>query len=99
MQLCAIICEYNPLHLGHAWQIEQAKRRFGSVVCIMSGSFVQRGEPAVLDKFTRAQCALKAGADAVFALPCLFFSAIRRRLCFGRCPSSRRSWGYAPLLW
>ena len=72
MQLCAIICEYNPLHLGHAWQIEQAKRRFGSVVCIMSGSFVQRGEPAVLDKFTRAQCALKAGADAVFALPCLF---------------------------
>lgn len=45
MQLCAIICEYNPLHLGHAWQIEQAKRRFGSVVCIMSGSFVQRGEP------------------------------------------------------
>lgn len=72
MQLCAIICEYNPLHLGHAWQIEQAKRRFGSVICIMSGSFVQRGEPAVLDKFTRAQCALKAGADAVFALPCLF---------------------------
>ena len=72
MQLCAIICEYNPLHLGHAWQIEQAKRRFGSVVCIMSSSFVQRGEPAVLDKFTRAQCALKAGADAVFALPCLF---------------------------
>ena len=56
MQLCAIICEYNPLHLGHAWQIEQAKRRFGSVVCIMSGSFVQRGEPAVLDKFTRAHC-------------------------------------------
>ncbi len=72
MQLCAIICEYNPLHLGHAWQIEQAKHKFGSVICIMSGSFVQRGEPAVLDKFTRAQCALKAGADAVFALPCLF---------------------------
>lgn len=72
MQLCAIICEYNPLHLGHAWQIEQAKLRFGSVICVMSSSFVQRGEPAILDKFTRARCALHAGADAVFALPSLF---------------------------
>ena len=71
MQLCAIICEYNPLHLGHAWQIEQAKRRFGSVVCIMSSSFVQRGEPAVLDKFTRAQCALKPVQTP--SLRCLVF--------------------------
>ena len=72
MQLCAIICEYNPLHHGHEWQIQQAKQQFGSVICIMSGSFVQRGEPAILDKFTRARCALSAGADAVFTLPCLF---------------------------
>ncbi len=72
MQICAIICEYNPLHLGHVWQIQQAKQRFDGVICIMSGSFVQRGEPAILDKFTRAKNALQAGADAVFELPSLF---------------------------
>ena len=52
MSVCAIICEYNPLHRGHLWQIRQAKQRFDAVVCIMSGSFVQRGEPAIMDKFT-----------------------------------------------
>lgn len=72
MSLCAIICEYNPLHRGHLWQIEQAKQRFDAVVCVMSGSFVQRGEPAILDKFTRARWALEAGADAVFELPCAY---------------------------
>lgn len=72
MSLCAIICEYNPLHRGHLWQIEQAKQRFDAVVCLMSGSFVQRGEPAILDKFTRARWALEAGADAVFELPCAY---------------------------
>ena len=69
MQLCAIICEYNPLHLGHAWQREQAKRRFGSVVCIMSGSFVQRGEPALLPKVDRVRAALAGGVDLVLELP------------------------------
>ena len=75
MQLCAIICEYNPLHLGHAWQIEQAKRRFGSVVCIMSGSFVQRGEPAIFDKYLRTKTALLAGADLVLEIPAAFSTA------------------------
>ena len=72
MSVCAIICEYNPLHRGHLWQIRQAKQRFDAVVCIMSGSFVQRGEPAIMDKFTRSRWALSAGADAVIELPAVY---------------------------
>ena len=72
MSVCAIICEYNPLHRGHLWQIRQAKQRFDAVVCVMSGSFVQRGEPAIMDKFTRSRWALSAGADAVIELPAVY---------------------------
>ena len=72
MSVCAIICEYNPLHRGRLWQIRQAKQRFDAVVCIMSGSFVQRGEPAIMDKFTRSRWALSAGADAVIELPAVY---------------------------
>lgn len=72
MQVCAIVCEYNPLHSGHAHQIERVKAMGYRVLCIQSASFVQRGEPAIYDKFTRASWALKAGADLVVELPCLF---------------------------
>ncbi len=74
MKFCAIICEYNPLHNGHAYQIQEAKRRSGAdaILCVMSGNFVQRGESAILDKFTRARHAVRAGADAVVELPTLF---------------------------
>ncbi len=66
-----IICEYNPPHKGHAYQIEQLKKRYpdSTVVCVMSGNFVQRGTPAIADKYTRASAALAIGADAVFELP------------------------------
>ena len=66
-----IICEYNPPHRGHAYQIEQLKMRYPdcTVVCVMSGNFVQRGTPAVADKYTRAAAALAIGADAVLELP------------------------------
>ncbi len=74
MKICAIICEYNPFHNGHLYQLNEAKARSGAdaVVCIMSGSFVQRGESAVMDKFTRAKHAVLAGADAVIELPTIF---------------------------
>ena len=74
MKICAIICEYNPLHNGHLYQLKEAKRLSGAdtVLCIMSGNFVQRGEAAVVDKFTRAKHAVLAGADAVIELPTLF---------------------------
>ena len=72
MAVVGVICEYNPFHLGHARQIRWIRQRFGggtAVVCCMSGSFVQRGEPAVFDKFTRAKAAVLSGADLVVELP------------------------------
>ena len=67
-----IICEYNPFHLGHQKQILKIRETFGpetAVVCAMSGNFVQRGAPAILDKQTRARAALLCGADLVLELP------------------------------
>ena len=67
-----IICEYNPFHLGHYKQIQRIREAFGpetAVVCAMSGNFVQRGAPAILDKQTRAKAALLCGADLVLELP------------------------------
>ena len=74
MKICGIICEYNPFHNGHAYLLEKAKRESGcdAVICVMSGNFTQRGEPALLDKFTRARHAVLAGADAVLELPTAF---------------------------
>lgn len=71
MKVCAIICEYNPFHNGHALQMRLAREQSGcdALLCIMSGGFVQRGEPAITDKWTRAACALDAGADLVLELP------------------------------
>ena len=71
MRIAGILCEYNPFHLGHQKQIETVKSKTDYLVCLMSGSFVQRGECAIYDKFTRAKWALEAGADFVFELPCL----------------------------
>lgn len=68
---CGIICEYNPFHNGHQYQISQA--RFQSqadvMIGVMSGTFVQRGEPAITDKWKRAEAAIKGGLDIVFELP------------------------------
>lgn len=74
MKICAIICEYNPFHNGHLYQIAEAKRLSGAdaVLCLMSGNFVQRGEAAVMDKFTRARHAILGGADIVLELPTVF---------------------------
>ena len=74
MKICAIICEFNPFHNGHAHLIKQAKRISGcdAILCIMSGSFTQRGEACVMDKFLRAKHALFCGADCVIELPVSF---------------------------
>lgn len=70
MRIAGIICEYNPLHNGHARQIALAKQAgCNYVVCIMSGDFTQRGEPAIMPKWHRARMALLAGADMVLELP------------------------------
>ncbi len=72
MKITGIICEYNPLHLGHKKQMEQIRRIQGpdsGIVCLMSGNFVQRGAPAIVDKTLRAKAAILAGADLVLELP------------------------------
>lgn len=70
---CAIICEFNPLTNGHVYLIKRAKEITGlPVICLMSGNFTQRGEPAILDKYTRAKFAITAGADAVLELPAVY---------------------------
>ena len=74
MKICAIICEYNPFHNGHLHHLKVARERSNAdaIVCVMSGNFVQRGEAAIMDKYTRARHAVLAGADAVIELPAVF---------------------------
>ena len=72
MKTVGIICEYNPLHLGHKKQMDRIRQEFGeetAIVCAMSGNFVQRGSPAIMDKSIRAQAAVRCGADLVLELP------------------------------
>ncbi len=72
MKTVGIICEYNPLHIGHRKQLAWIHKNFGedaAIVCLMSGNYVQRGEPAVFDKFVRAQAAICCGANLVLELP------------------------------
>ena len=70
-----IVCEYNPFHKGHAYQIETVKDMGAQfVVCAMSGDFTQRGEPSFQDKYVRAENAVKNGADIVLEIPFPFCS-------------------------
>lgn len=101
MKTVGIICEYNPLHLGHKHQIDQIRsvcNSDDSIVCLMSGNYVQRGEPAVFHRSHRARAALAAGADLVLELPVTaslssaegfayygvsILSGLCHKLCFG----------------
>ena len=100
MKITGIICEYNPLHLGHKKQLEliRSSQDNGGIVCLMSGNFVQRGKPAIVDKTFRAQAAILSGADLVLELPVTaalssaegfaaqgvsILSGFCHRLCFG----------------
>ena len=71
-----IVCEFNPLHNGHARLFREA-RELGAerIVCVMSGNAVQRGELAIFDKYKRAEAALRFGADLVIELPFPWCSA------------------------
>ena len=76
MTTAAIICELNPFHKGHACLIEHARRAGADrVILLMSGDYVQRGEPSVIDRHARAHMALLAGADLVLSLPTRFATA------------------------
>ena len=84
MKAVGIIAEYNPFHNGHRYQLEEIRRRLDDpiIVAAMSGSFTQRGEPAILDKFIRAQTAVGGGVDLVVELP--FVYAVRSAQDFAR---------------
>ena len=72
MKITGIICEYNPFHLGHQKQLRMIRSICGEdsgIVCLMSGNFVQRGHPAIVDKMRRAEAAIRCGADLVLELP------------------------------
>jgi len=64
LKTTGIIVEYNPLHPGHIYHMEQTRKQTGAdyLIAVMSGSFVQRGEPAMFSKWSRAKCALACGA-------------------------------------
>lgn len=76
MKVTGIIAEYNPFHNGHAYQIQEARKMTGAdyIVVVMSGDFTQRGVPAIIDKYSRTEMALKAGADLVIELPLYYAS-------------------------
>lgn len=74
MKTCGIIAEYNPFHNGHMYQIQKTREITGCdlIIAVMSGNFVQRGEPALIDKWTRASAAAASGADVVIELPYIY---------------------------
>ncbi len=81
--ISALICEFDPLHFGHREILSQMRAAGGAVCCIMSGNFVQRGGPAMLDKWSRARLALENGADLVFELPLPWACAGAQRFAAG----------------
>lgn len=74
MNITGIVAEYNPFHSGHLHHLQRSRDLTNAegVVCVMSGSFTQRGEPAIVNKWARAEMAVKAGVDLVFELPFAF---------------------------
>lgn len=73
MKITGIICEYNPFHNGHLYHMNQTRKNGAThIVAVMSGNYVQRGDIAVLDKFTRAKLAVRGGADLVIEIPSVY---------------------------
>lgn len=86
MKIVGIVAEYNPFHGGHRHHIEQTRRVLGedcAVVCAMSGNFVQRGDAAVTDKWTRARTALEGGADLILELPTVWAASSAEHFAHG----------------
>ena len=70
MKINGIVAEFNPFHNGHKFLIDSVREdKNDGVVCVMSGNFVQRGEPAIISKFARTKAAIECGADLVLELP------------------------------
>lgn len=74
MKVIGVVCEYNPLHNGHIYQIDEIKKKFNDslIIVITSSSFTQRGELSILSKFDKTECALECGVDIVIELPYVY---------------------------
>lgn len=86
MNVIGVVGEFNPLHLGHVEHFKKSRDQLGQdapIVCVMSGDFVQRGEPACYDKHTRAAMAAASGADLVFELPLPWCISSAERFAMG----------------
>lgn len=85
MNITGIITEYNPFHLGHELHLKKSKEltNCDGVICVMSGNFVQRGLPALTDKWTRTKMALEAGVDLVVELPTVYATSSAEFFSFG----------------
>lgn len=85
MSILGVIAEYNPFHFGHEYHINKSKEEIGAsfVVSVMSGSFVQRGEPAFMDKWSRARMALEGGVDLVIELPTAYATQTAESFAYG----------------
>ena len=83
MKICAVICEYNPFHTGHLYQLNKITKKYDDVICLMSGNFVQRAEPAIVEKSVRAAIALNCGASMVIELPIIYAVANGERFASG----------------
>lgn len=84
MNICGIIAEFNPFHNGHAWLIRKVREAGAThIAAVMSGNFVQRGEPAITEKRVRAEAALSGGADLVLELPLPYACASAQGFAFG----------------
>ncbi len=84
LSVAGVICEYNPFHNGHLYQIETIKKSgYDFVVCVMSGSVVQRGDLAIYDKWERAKTAIENGADLVIELPAYYVLQSAENFAYG----------------
>ena len=83
--VAGIVAEYNPFHNGHKFHIEQTKKLTGAdyIIAIMSGNYVQRGEPAIINKFIRAEMALENGIDLCIELPTCYATASAEYFAYG----------------
>ena len=85
MKVTGIIAEYNPFHNGHAYHLQKTREDLGSdyIIVVMSGNYVQRGAPTIIDKYSRCEMALACGADLVLELPSCFSTASAEYFAFG----------------
>ena len=91
-KVLGVIAEYNPFHNGHLYHLKESKRITGCsyTVCVMSGNFVQRGEPAVANKWSRALCALNCGADLVIELPTIYSISSAENFAYRCCKNIKQ---------